>query len=127
MTIDGVGITGDKIVLDGDTIANAIYGKSLNINNTTYLCSDGDVYFGVPTGANNSATINPDAADKTNLNTGTRSSRFNKDGSGQLCGGNINWTNNGVLYVKEAHIGESNSDWLIKTLVSADNIYDKDG
>ena len=127
MTIDGVGSTGDKIVLDGDTIANAIYGKSLNINNTTYLCSDGDVYFGVPTGANNSATINPDAADKTNLNTGTRSSRFNKDGSGQLCGGNINWTNNGVLYVKEAHIGESNSDWLIKTLVSADNIYDKDG
>jgi hypothetical protein len=43
-------ITADNIVLNGDTIADAIFGKSLNINNTTYLCSDGDVYMGVPNG-----------------------------------------------------------------------------
>jgi hypothetical protein len=71
-------ITATNIVLNGDTIADAIFGKSLNINNTTYLCSDGDVYMGVPNGS----VINPDASDKTNLNTGGGSSRFNHDGSG---------------------------------------------
>lgn len=111
-------ITADNIVLNGDTIADAIFGKSLNINNTTYLCSDGDVYMGVPNGQN----INPDAADKSALNTGSGSSRFNHDGSGQLCGGNISWNNNGVLCVKQANIGEATANWYIKTLGLSDSI-----
>lgn len=97
-------ITATNIVLNGDTIADAIFGKSLNINNTTYLCSDGDVYMGVP----NNSGINPDASDKTNLNTGGGSSRFNHDGSGQLAGGNIRWSNNGSMWIKDAYIGNSN-------------------
>lgn len=119
-------VVANQIVLDGETIADAIAAKSLNINNTTYLCKDGDVYFGVPTGVNNSATIDPDLADKTNFTIGGKSSRFNADGSGQLCGGNINWTSNGILYVKEAHIGESGSNWLIKTANNLPTIYSKD-
>lgn len=111
-------VVANQIVLDGETIADAIAAKSLNINNTTYLCKDGDVYFGVPT----TQSINPDASDKTNLNTGNRSSRFNKDGSGQLCGGNISWNNNGVLCVKQANIGEATANWYIKTLGLSDSI-----
>lgn len=97
-------ITATNIVLNGNTIADAIFGKSLNINNTTYLCSDGDVYMGVP----NDSGINPDASDKTNLNTGGGSSRFNNDGSGQLAGGNIHWSSNGSMWIKDAYIGNSN-------------------
>ena len=124
MTIDGVGITGDKIVLDGDTIADAIYGKSLNINNTTYLNTDGSVFFGVP---NSTAIANPSTSSVLPTATGgvKKSSRFNTDGSGELCGGNINWDNNGRLYVKEAYIGDGNV-WKIETRNNLPIIYSKD-
>lgn len=106
MTVDGVSITGRKIVLNGDTIADAIYGKDLNINNRTYLNGDGSVVFN---------------ADKS-------ASRFNTNGSGQLAGGNIQWTGNGSIYLKAAYIG-NNNEWAIKstdTTPAIPIIYSKD-
>ena len=106
MTVDGVSITGRKIVLNGDAIADAIYGKDLNINNRTYLNGDGSVVFN---------------ADKA-------ASRFNTNGSGQLAGGNIQWTGNGSIYLKAAYIG-NNNEWAIKstdTTPAIPIIYSKD-
>lgn len=119
MTVDGVSITGDKIVLNGDTIADAIAGKSLNINNKTYLNSDGSVFFGVH---NNSPITNPNT---NTVLTASRSSRFDIDGSGYLCGGNIQWTSNGSMYLRSAYIGDNN-EWVIKTSNNLPTIYTKD-
>ena len=83
MTVDGVSITGSKIVLNGDTIANAIAGKSLNINNTSYINSDGSVYFGMPSNVNLNELSS--AARETFLSNAASapvSSRFNANGSG---------------------------------------------
>lgn len=129
MTVDGVSITGSKIVLNGDTIANAIAGKSLNINNTSYINSDGSVYFGMPSNVNLNELSS--AARETFLSNAASapvSSRFNANGSGQLCGGNIMWRANGSLYVKSAYIG-SNNEWAIKstdTTPAVPIIYSKD-
>lgn len=61
--------------LNSDDIAAAIAAKSLNINNTTYLQSDGDVYFA--------------------QGEGKSGSRFYNDGRGSLAGGNITWNQHG--------------------------------
>ena len=95
--------------IDVDMIARAIYAKDLNINNTTYLFGNGDVWFA-------------QGADK-------RGSKFNHDGSGHLAGGLISWENTGDLNVEgkiiatSGEIGDGDHPWYIGAVKGVPAIY----
>ena len=86
-------ISADVINLTGQVLANAIAAESLNVNDSTYLLSNGSAAFG------------------------KYSTYFNQDGDGYLANGLIQWGSK-RLYI----YSNSNKTVLLLTLHVADNI-----
>ena len=142
-------ITSDTIALNGETIADAIAAKYLNIDNTTYLFGK----FG--TTGSYSQAINDNklpSTETSHTNTSTKypialfgagtpgTTKFNSDGSGWLAGGLVKWgagvgTNNsssnfglsvsGHIEARSGYIGTYNNKaaWEIGTLTEGSTTY----